>query len=82
MPHYVLIVPAVLLVLAVVPANHAAELDDPRALPGQIIVAGKNPGYLKYNGGGPAFLSGPDNPEDFLFHGELKPDGTRSGGKQ
>lgn len=57
-------------------------LDDPDALPGQIIVAGKNPGYLKYNGGGPAFLCGPDNPETFLFLGDLNPDGTRSNGQQ
>ena len=59
-----------------------AELDDPDALPGQIIVAGKNPGYLKYSGGGPAFLCGPDNPETFLFLGEVNPDGTRAGGQQ
>ena len=39
-------------------------LDDPDALPSQVIVAGSNPGYQKYNGGGPVFLSGPDNPED------------------
>jgi hypothetical protein len=58
------------------------ELDDPEALPGQVIVAGARPGYLKYNGGGPAFLCGPDNPEDFLFRGELNADGTRSGGGQ
>ena len=57
-------------------------LDDPAALPGQVIVAGSNPGYMKYNGGGPVFLSGPDNPEDFLFRGELNADGTRSGGGQ
>ena len=37
-----------------------AQLDDPNALPGQVIVAGANPGYLKYNGGGPVFLCGPD----------------------
>lgn len=60
----------------------AQELDDPDALPGQVIVAGTKPGYLKYNGGGPVFLCGPDNPEDFLFRGELNPDGTRSGGGQ
>jgi hypothetical protein len=54
-------------------------LDDPDALPGQIIVVGKNPGYLKFNGGGPVYLCGPDNPEDFLFRGKLNPDGTRSG---
>ena len=57
-------------------------LDDPEALPGQIIVSGTHPGYLKYNGGGPVFLSGPDNPEDFLFRGTLNKDGTRSGGGQ
>jgi hypothetical protein len=58
------------------------ELDDPAALPGQIIVKGSRPGYLKYNGGGVAFLCGPDNPEDFLFLGDLNPDGTRSNGPQ
>jgi len=57
-------------------------LDDPDALPGQVIVAGSHPGYLKYNGGGPVFLCGPDNPEDFLFQGTLNADGTRSGGGQ
>jgi hypothetical protein len=57
-------------------------LDDPEALPGQIIVAGRNPDYLKYNGAGPAFLCGPDNPETFLFLGDLKSDGTRSNGEQ
>jgi len=62
--------------------NEGAVLDDPDALPGQIIVAGDRPGHLKYNGGGPAFLCGPDNPEDFLFRGRLEPDGTRSGGGQ
>jgi hypothetical protein len=60
----------------------AKTLDDPAALPGQVIVAGAKPGYLKYNGGGPVFLCGPDNPEDFLFRGDLNPDGTRSGGGQ
>jgi len=60
----------------------AGSLDDPKALPGQVIIAGSNPGYLKYNGGGPVFLSGPDNPEDFLFRGTLNADGTRSGGGQ
>jgi len=60
----------------------SGPLDDPDALPGQVIVAGSNPGYLKYNGGGPVFLCGPDNPEDFLFRGTLNADGTRSGGGQ
>ena len=59
-----------------------AALDDIYALPGQVIVAGANPGYLKYNGGGPVFLSGPDDPENFLYRGTLNADGTRSGGGQ
>jgi len=63
-------------------STSAKGLDDPAALPGQVIVAGSDPGYLKYNGGGPVFLCGPDNPEDFLFRGDLNPDGTRSGGGQ
>ncbi len=63
-------------------SSSAEALDDPNALPGQIIVAGTNPGYLKYKGGGPAFLCGPDNPETFLFLGGLNPDGTRSNGQQ
>ena len=54
-------------------------LDDPRALPGQIIVAGDRPGYLKINGGRAVFLCGPDNPEEFLYLGTLRPDGTRDG---
>jgi hypothetical protein len=58
------------------------ELDDPAAMPGALIVAGRNPGYLKYNGGGAVFLSGPDNPEEFLYLGSLNADGTRSGGGQ
>lgn len=57
-------------------------LDDPAALPGQLIVAGSNPGYLKFNGGGPAYISGPDDPEAFFYLGNLNPDGTRSGGPQ
>ena len=59
-----------------------SPLDDPDALPGQVIVAGPKPGYLKYNGGGPVFICGPDNPETFLWEGTLNADGTRSGGRQ
>lgn len=57
-------------------------VDDANSMPGQVVVAGAKPGYLKYNGGGPVFLAGPDNPEDFFFQGALNADGTRSGGPQ
>ncbi len=59
-----------------------SRLDDDHALPGQVIVKAGNPGHLRYNGGGPVFLSGPDNPEDFLFRGTPNLDGTRSRGGQ
>jgi len=48
-------------------------------LPGQIIVDPSNPAWLKYYGGGPFFMAGPGNPEDFLYRGALNPDGTRNG---
>ncbi len=60
----------------------SGALDDPAAMPGGLIVAGANPGYLKYNGGRAVYLSGPDDPETFLYLGTLNPDGTRAGGKQ
>jgi len=63
-------------------ASSGQLLDDPTALPGQVTIAGANPGYLKYNGGGAIFLSGPANAEEFLYLGTLTADGTRSGGGQ
>ena len=51
--------------------------DEP--LPGQITVDPDNPQWLKYAGGGPFFLCGPGDPEDFLYRGSRNSDGTRSG---
>jgi len=48
-------------------------------LPGQIIVDPNNPAWLKYNEGGPSFISGPGDPEDFLYRGSRNSDGTRDG---
>jgi hypothetical protein len=48
-------------------------------LPGQIIVDPNNPAWLKYNDGGPFFMAGPGDPEEFLYRGTLNPDGTRNG---
>jgi hypothetical protein len=60
------------------PFSGNGPLDDPNALPGQKIVAGRKPGYLKYNGGGPAFLCGPDNPETFLIRRQGSSSSTSS----
>jgi hypothetical protein len=57
-------------------------LDDPAAMPGQIIVDPANPQWLKHNGGRRCFLFGAGNPEEFFFFGKRQPDGTRTGGKQ
>ena len=55
-------------------------------LPGQIMVHPKNPAWLVYNrdadGDGrfdSFFLSGPGDPEDFLYRGARAPNGTRRG---
>ena len=46
---------------------------------GRIIVDAEHPQWLKRKGGGPFFMCGPGDPEDFLYRGKLKPDGTRDG---
>jgi len=46
---------------------------------GQIIVDPQNPAWLIYNGGGPFFMSGPGDPEGFLYRGTRNFDGSRSG---
>lgn len=47
--------------------------------PGQIIVDPDNPAWFKYAGGGPFFMSGPGDPEDFLYRGTRNANGTRNG---
>ncbi len=50
------------------------------ALPSdRIIVDPEHPQWLKRDGGGPFFMCGPGDPEDFLYRGTLQPDGTRAG---
>ena len=51
-------------------------------LSGQIVVDSKNPAWLKYYGGGPHFLAGPGDPENFLYRGTRNADGTRNGDQQ
>lgn len=51
-------------------------------LPGQIVVDRRNPAWLSYHGGGPHFLAGAGDPEDFLYRGTLNADGTRDGDQE
>jgi hypothetical protein len=46
---------------------------------GHIIVDPDRPQWLRRKGGGPFFMCGPGDPEDFLYRGKLEPDGTRDG---
>ena len=46
---------------------------------GRIIVDLEHPQWLKHESGRPFFMCGPGNPEDFLYRGTLRPDGTRDG---
>ena len=64
--------------------NHALKLlrdavteSGPRT--GRIMVDPDHPQWLKREGIGPFFMCGPGDPEDFLYRGELQPDGTRKG---
>lgn len=48
-------------------------------LAGQIVRDAQHPAWFKFQGGGPFFLCGPGDPEDFLYRGTRNPDGTRTG---
>lgn len=64
--------------------NHALKLlkdsvIQSEAKAGQIIVDPDHFQWLIRKGGGPFFMCGPGDPEDFLYRGRLNPDGTRNG---
>ena len=46
---------------------------------GRIVVDPEHPEWLKRSDGRPFFMCGPGDPEDFLYRGKLRPDGTRAG---
>lgn len=48
-------------------------------MPGQLIVDPDHPQWLQYSGGGPHFMCGPGDPENFLYRGTRQADGTRNG---
>lgn len=47
--------------------------------PGQIVVDPADPAWFRYAGGGHHFLAGAGDPEDFLYRGTQREDGTRDG---
>jgi hypothetical protein len=46
---------------------------------GGIVVDPEHPQWLKRSDGGSFFMCGPGDPEDFLYRGGIRPDGTRDG---
>lgn len=48
-------------------------------LPGQIVIDPDHPQSLKRHGGQHLFICGPGDPENFLYRGQRKADGTRAG---
>jgi len=66
--------------------NHALNLVEDSVIHSKsaagIVADPKNRRWLKRRGGGPFFMCGPGDPEDFLYRGKLKPDGTRDGDQQ
>jgi hypothetical protein len=65
------------LVLAALVSSPALSTAAPLA--GQIVVDPDYPAWLKYHQGGPFFMCGPGDPEDFLYRGTRHPNGTRNG---
>jgi hypothetical protein len=48
-------------------------------LPAQVVIDPEHPQWLKRQGGRHVFICGPGDPEDFLYVGTRKADGTRVG---
>ena len=51
----------------------------PEPMHGQVTVDPEHPQWLQRYGVGPFFMCGPGDSEDFLYRGEMQPDGTRDG---
>ncbi len=69
----------VLILLLVIAFSFQSDSLYANSLPGQIIVDPDNRAWLKYHDGGSFFLASPGDPEDFLYRGNMKEDGTREG---
>jgi len=63
--------------------NHALNIVEDSVIHSKsaapIVVDPQNRQWLKRKDGRPFFMCGPGDPEDFLYRGKLKPDGTRDG---
>jgi CubicO group peptidase (beta-lactamase class C family) len=46
---------------------------------GRLVPSASQPPWLRYHGGRHLFIAGPGDPEDFLYRGRLRADGTRDG---
>jgi hypothetical protein len=72
---------ALALLAGLAPADESGAV-----LPGQIVVHPSNPAWLIRHPAGAGesrfFMSGPGDPEDFLYRGSENPDGTRDGDQQ
>jgi len=66
--------------------NHALKLVKDSVVEsestGNIVVDPENRRWLKRKDGRHFFMCGPGDPEDFLYRGELKADGTRNGDQE
>lgn len=56
--------------------------DVSRLVPGQVAVDREHPAWLTRHEHGPLFVCGAGDPEDFLYRGERRPDGTRDGDQE
>lgn len=63
--------------------SYSSSLSGTQAVPthltGQLIVDPHHPQWLKYYKGGPFFMCGPGDPEDFPYRGKRNADGARNG---
>ncbi|MEP0844736.1 MAG: serine hydrolase, partial [Phycisphaerae bacterium] len=61
------------------PQNEVFKLLMEAVTDGPLVVDAEHPAWLRIQGGRPFYLCGPGDPEDFLYRGRRRPDGTRDG---
>ncbi|NLH98062.1 MAG: DUF4038 domain-containing protein [Chthonomonadales bacterium] len=76
------LLPALVIIMApkAAPDRHGRDLAPPA---GDMLVADpRSPSWLMRKGGAHVFISGPGDPEDFLYRGVRRADGTRDGDQE